>query len=40
LLEGWLQKTANAQKFEIVSTPVSKEGIACMVPKNNSAFFG
>jgi polar amino acid transport system substrate-binding protein len=38
LLEGWLQKTSNAQKFEIVSTPLSKEGIACMVPENNSAF--
>ena len=38
LLEAWLQTTANNQKFEIVSTLFSKEGIACMVPENNSAF--
>ena len=38
LLEAWLQRTANNRKFEIVSTLFSKEGIACMVPENNSAF--
>lgn len=40
LLEGWLQRTANTQKFEIVSNLFSKEGIACMVPENNSTFLG
>jgi polar amino acid transport system substrate-binding protein len=38
LLEAWLQRTANTQKFEIVSNLFSKEGIACMVPENNSTF--
>ncbi len=38
LLEAWLQRTANNRKFEIGSTLYSKEGIACMVPENNSAF--
>jgi polar amino acid transport system substrate-binding protein len=38
LLEAWLQRTANAQKYKIVSTLFSKEGIACMVPENNSTF--
>ena len=40
LLEAWLQRTANPQKFEIVSNLFSKEGIACMVPENNSTFLG
>lgn len=38
LLEAWQQRTANAQDFQILSTPLSKEGIACMVPENNSTF--
>jgi polar amino acid transport system substrate-binding protein len=38
LLEAWLQRTANTQKFQIVSNLLSKEGIACMVPENNSTF--
>jgi polar amino acid transport system substrate-binding protein len=38
LLEAWLQKTSNTQNFEIVGLPFSKEGIACMVPENNSTF--
>ncbi|NJR56577.1 MAG: amino acid ABC transporter substrate-binding protein [Acaryochloris sp. CRU_2_0] len=38
LLEAWLQRTPDAQKFEVVSTLFSKEGIACMVPENNSTF--
>lgn len=38
LLEAWLQKTSNTQNFEIVGPPFSKEGIACMVPENNSTF--
>ncbi|AFY91889.1 periplasmic component of amino acid ABC-type transporter/signal transduction system [Chamaesiphon minutus PCC 6605] len=38
LLEAWLQRTANTQKFEIVSKLFSQEGIACMVPENNSTF--
>ena len=40
LLEAWLQRTANPQKFEIVSNLYSKGGIACMVPENNSTFLG
>jgi polar amino acid transport system substrate-binding protein len=38
LLDAWLQKTANTQNFEVVGPPFSKEGIACMVPENNSTF--
>jgi polar amino acid transport system substrate-binding protein len=38
LLEAWLQKTSNTQSFEVVGPPFSKEGIACMVPENNSTF--
>lgn len=38
LLEAWQQRTANAQDFQILSEPLSKEGIACMVPENNSTF--
>ena len=38
LLEAWLQRTANAKNFQILSAPLSKEGIACMVPENNSTF--
>jgi polar amino acid transport system substrate-binding protein len=38
LLEAWLQKTTNAQNFQILSSQLSKEGIACMVPENNSTF--
>ncbi|WGV25652.1 amino acid ABC transporter substrate-binding protein [Halotia branconii] len=38
LLEGWLQTTSNADKFDIVGYPYSDEGIACMLPENNSTF--
>ncbi len=38
LLEAWQQKTPNARDFQILSAPLSKEGIACMVPENNSTF--
>jgi polar amino acid transport system substrate-binding protein len=38
LLEAWQQRTPNARDFQILSTPLSKEGIACMVPENNSTF--
>jgi polar amino acid transport system substrate-binding protein len=38
LLEAWLQRTSNTQKFQILSPLLSKEGIACMVPENNSTF--
>jgi polar amino acid transport system substrate-binding protein len=38
LLEAWQQRTANARDFQILSAPLSKEGIACMVPENNSTF--
>jgi polar amino acid transport system substrate-binding protein len=36
LLEGWLQKTANTAGYQVDGYPYSKEGIACMVPENNS----
>jgi polar amino acid transport system substrate-binding protein len=35
LLEGWLQKTSN-KNFQVDGYPYSKEGVACMVPENNS----
>jgi polar amino acid transport system substrate-binding protein len=39
LLEGWLQQQKNPDAFAIVpSRPYSQEGIACMVPENNSKF--
>lgn len=38
LLEAGLQRTRNPQQFELVSNIFSKEGIACMVPENNSNF--
>ncbi len=38
LLEAWQQRTPNTQDFQILNTPLSKEGIACMVPENNSTF--
>lgn len=38
LLDSWLQKAPNRQNFELVGPPFSKEGIACMVPENNSKF--
>ena len=38
LLDGWLQTIENPEDFEIISYPYSKEGIACMVPENNSNF--
>jgi polar amino acid transport system substrate-binding protein len=38
LLYAWLQSKSNNQEFSIVSTLFSKEGIACMVPENNSNF--
>jgi polar amino acid transport system substrate-binding protein len=37
LLEGWLQKTSN-KNLQMDGYPYSKEGIACMVPENNSKF--
>jgi polar amino acid transport system substrate-binding protein len=39
LLEGWLQKAKNPDSFAIApDRPYSREGIACMVPENNSKF--
>jgi len=39
LLEGWLQTAKNQDLFAIVPPrPYSREGIACMVPENNSNF--
>lgn len=38
LLYAWLQRENNDSQFEVVGAPYSKEGIACMLPENNSAF--
>lgn len=39
LLEGWLQQQKNSDDFAIApDRPYSREGIACMVPQNNSKF--
>jgi polar amino acid transport system substrate-binding protein len=39
LLEGWLQRAKNPDDFAILpARPYSREGIACMVPENNSKF--
>jgi polar amino acid transport system substrate-binding protein len=39
LLEAWLQQQKNPDTFAIVpDLPYSREGIACMVPENNSKF--
>lgn len=39
LLEGWLQTAKNQDSFAIAPPrPYSREGIACMVPENNSKF--
>ncbi|WP_341530380.1 amino acid ABC transporter substrate-binding protein [Nostoc sp. UHCC 0302] len=39
LLEGWLQQQKNPDAFVIVpARPYSQEGIACMVPEDNSKF--
>lgn len=37
LLQSWLQNIPNPQDFQIVGD-YSREGIACMVPENNSQF--
>ncbi|RMF25439.1 MAG: amino acid ABC transporter substrate-binding protein [Cyanobacteria bacterium J083] len=37
LLEGWLQSIKNAEDYDILGY-YSQEGIACMVPENNSKF--
>jgi polar amino acid transport system substrate-binding protein len=36
LLAGWLQRSGNSKNFEVAGASYSKEGIACMVPENNS----
>jgi polar amino acid transport system substrate-binding protein len=38
LLYGWMQNSPAAQNFQVSGYPYSKEGIACMVPENNSKF--
>ncbi len=39
LSEGWLRTQKNPDAFKIVpSLPLSREGVACMVPENNSKF--
>lgn len=37
LLEGWLQNSQNPEDFNVVGY-FSREGIACMMPENNSKF--
>jgi polar amino acid transport system substrate-binding protein len=36
VLAGWVQKTGNTKDFEVDGYAYSTEGIACMVPENNS----
>lgn len=36
VLAGWLQSSGNTKNLEVDGYPYSKEGIACMVPENNS----
>jgi polar amino acid transport system substrate-binding protein len=39
LAEGWLRTQKNPEMFKVVpNRPLSREGIACMVPENNSKF--
>ncbi|MBV6626529.1 MAG: amino acid ABC transporter substrate-binding protein [Rivularia sp. (in: Bacteria)] len=39
LLEAWLGRSKNYNQFKVVpDRPLSREGIACMVPENNSDF--
>jgi polar amino acid transport system substrate-binding protein len=38
LLYGWMQNSPTAKNFQVSGYPYSKEGIACMVPENNSRF--
>jgi polar amino acid transport system substrate-binding protein len=38
LLEAWMVRTSNTRNFQILNPLLSKEGIACMVPENNSTF--
>lgn len=39
LIEGWLQKVKNPDVYALApARPFSREGIACMVPENNSKF--
>lgn len=38
LLEDWLFRTRNDKTFQIASHPYSNEGVACMLPENNSTF--
>jgi polar amino acid transport system substrate-binding protein len=38
LLEEWVQNTPDGKDYQIVSYPYSTEGVACMLPENNSKF--
>jgi polar amino acid transport system substrate-binding protein len=38
LLEEWVQNTPNGKDYQIASYPYSTEGVACMLPENNSKF--
>ncbi len=38
LLEQWVQNTPGGQEYQIISYPYSTEGVACMLPENNSKF--
>jgi polar amino acid transport system substrate-binding protein len=38
LLEDWLNKNGNDKAFQIAAYPYSTEGVACMMPENNSTF--
>lgn len=38
LLEDWLFRSGNSQNFQVAAYPYSTEGVACMLPENNSTF--
>ncbi len=38
LLYAWLQRQGNQAPFQVSADAYSREGIACMMPQNNSAF--
>ena len=40
LLTSWQQRSPNAKDYQVVGYPYSQEGIACMLPENNSTLQG
>jgi polar amino acid transport system substrate-binding protein len=38
LLEDWVSKSGNQKLYQVADYPYSTEGVACMLPENNSTF--